>query len=196
MKKFANFWQMKSVVDDLVLLCEEQNNQPHRRQHNNTTVNVNHSPPTVTTTAPSPPLAPSAPELDVVRTSHAMVRRSSLLAATNHLVNGVNSRLLEVPIVEKRRHSKEMRRNSRDASRRRNSRKQSRFTISRPECPICFEEFTSSSRIFQCDEGHLYCEECKGNLRKLECPQCRIPLSNKGLRNRFLESMLKMQSNH
>lgn len=63
--------------------------------------------------------------------------------------------------------------------------------LARPECPICFECFTLKSNVYQCAAGHLYCDVCRRKMPKQKCPQCRIPISQKGIRNRFLELMLQ-----
>lgn len=67
------------------------------------------------------------------------------------------------------------------------------FMVSRPECPICFEYFTLDSTVYQCAEGHLYCDVCKKKMKNHKCPQCLIPISKKGIRNRFLEFLLQSQ---
>ena len=75
------------------------------------------------------------------------------------------------------------------------------------DCPICTERFCSENtgkKIFQCAEGHLICETCKGRLTASydsdddeydeyddgptpKCPSCRGELGN--IRNRALEKM-------
>ena len=42
------------------------------------------------------------------------------------------------------------------------------------ECSVCFE--TPKDHIYQCENGHLYCSECRVKLEK--CAICREPLAN------------------
>ena len=41
-----------------------------------------------------------------------------------------------------------------------------------PECPICMDEMTSPTRIFNCFNGHI-CEGCKQKLKQPVYPKCR-----------------------
>ena len=66
-----------------------------------------------------------------------------------------------------------------------------KLSITSLECPICFEDFKPATKIYQCTSGHLYCGECKPKLVSKTCPQCRQPLSEEGIRNTFLENIIK-----
>jgi len=66
-----------------------------------------------------------------------------------------------------------------------------KLSITSLECPICFEDFNPATKIYQCTSGHLYCGECKPKLVSKTCPQCRQPLSEDGIRNIFLEKIIK-----
>lgn len=59
------------------------------------------------------------------------------------------------------------------------------------ECPICLEIPYSPNKIFQCEQGHIFCEVCyKKGLTF--CPECRIALTpDKLIRNRRLEDVIK-----
>merc|ERR1712203_971898 len=48
-----------------------------------------------------------------------------------------------------------------------------------PECPVCLEEMTPPTRIFQCRNGHLVCETCKSGLRPCICPRCRQEMTGR-----------------
>ncbi|XP_023347929.1 E3 ubiquitin-protein ligase SIAH1B [Eurytemora carolleeae] len=52
------------------------------------------------------------------------------------------------------------------------------------ECPVCFN-IPRKPPIFQCENGHLICAECKPRI--LSCPQCRKPFRGRLL---FAESLL------
>ena len=57
------------------------------------------------------------------------------------------------------------------------------------ECIVCYEDFVSNDKIYQCCEGHLLCGDCYPKLSK--CPVCNIILScTNRIRNRALESVL------
>lgn len=47
-----------------------------------------------------------------------------------------------------------------------------RSKLKKPECPICFEEMSSSTKIAQCNNGHLLCWRCKERMTKKDCPSC------------------------
>lgn len=42
------------------------------------------------------------------------------------------------------------------------------------ECPVCLEEMKPPKKIFQCSNGHVICELCKGNSEVRSCPTCRV----------------------
>ncbi len=56
------------------------------------------------------------------------------------------------------------------------------------KCPICFE--IHEKEIYQCENGHIICDKCVNGLSL--CPQCRVNLNTKGVRNRALEDLLDM----
>ena len=58
-------------------------------------------------------------------------------------------------------------------------------------CPVCMELLKPPSRIFQCSEGHILCENCKENPSLIHCPQCRILLEGNCSRNRALEEVAR-----
>jgi len=61
------------------------------------------------------------------------------------------------------------------------------------ECPICLEIPFPPTKIFQCEQGHIFCEICrKGGLTY--CPECRVKLSDKVIRNRRLENVIAAMS--
>ena len=66
-----------------------------------------------------------------------------------------------------------------------------KLSITSMECPICFEDFKPTTKIYQCFNGHLYCGDCKPKLDCLMCPQCRQPIPEDGIRNVFLEKIIK-----
>ena len=50
--------------------------------------------------------------------------------------------------------------------------------IAKPQCPICMEDMTSSTRIAQCVNGHLVCLPCKKKMGARECV-CGKPVSGR-----------------
>lgn len=58
------------------------------------------------------------------------------------------------------------------------------------ECPICFEVPLPPKKIFQCEQGHIFCEACK-NQGIRYCPECRCSLEDKCIRNRRLEDVIR-----
>lgn len=53
------------------------------------------------------------------------------------------------------------------------------------DCPVCMEPVAPP--IFQCNEGHIICEDCKK--RVTTCPECRAPLGT--CRARLLERIVE-----
>lgn len=65
-------------------------------------------------------------------------------------------------------------------------------TYSLLECPVCLELAWPPKRIYQCREGHIVCDVCKGNPNLRNCPMCRIPFAtNFTSRNRQLEELAR-----
>ncbi|XP_023339855.1 uncharacterized protein LOC111710065 [Eurytemora carolleeae] len=56
------------------------------------------------------------------------------------------------------------------------------------ECPICFEEMSPPTRIWQCVDGHAICETCREKLATRFCPSCCRPIEG---RNMALERMAR-----
>ena len=42
-----------------------------------------------------------------------------------------------------------------------------------PECPICLEEMRPPTQIFNCNNGHLVCGECRPKVINDMCTTCR-----------------------
>ena len=53
------------------------------------------------------------------------------------------------------------------------------------ECPVCFE-IPKEGPIYQCNQGHIHCKECRPKLK--DCPVCRGNLG--GSRNLMLEKII------
>lgn len=58
------------------------------------------------------------------------------------------------------------------------------------ECPLCFEIPKPPMKVFQCEEGHMFCEGC-ASYGITHCPECRVRLGDKFIRNRRLEEIIK-----
>jgi len=57
-----------------------------------------------------------------------------------------------------------------------------------PECPICLQNFQADTRIFQCINGHVLCEECKNKLVRKVCPTCKLNVDG---RAHYFEDFLR-----
>lgn len=51
--------------------------------------------------------------------------------------------------------------------------------IPKPECPVCFEEMDTETKIAQCYSGHYLCWGCKANIQ--ECPSCKLPVDGRAI---------------
>ena len=57
------------------------------------------------------------------------------------------------------------------------------------ECPVCFN--VAKPPIYQCEEGHIICHQCKPNLEN--CPSCNKKYSEPAIRNRLAENIYSTQ---
>ena len=64
------------------------------------------------------------------------------------------------------------------------------------ECPICFEEMLTPTKIFQCPQGHLLCETCfeKVSVTSKQCPFCNRDIVTTPIRNRALEEAIENEA--
>ena len=53
------------------------------------------------------------------------------------------------------------------------------------ECPVCMN--VAKPPIYQCEEGHIICQQCKPNLEN--CPSCNKKYSEPTIRCRFAEKL-------
>ena len=61
-----------------------------------------------------------------------------------------------------------------------------------PECPICLESLVPPREIYQCQEGHLVCGDCRGKVEL--CSECRHQAGYQA-RNRALEATIARNIN-
>ena len=65
-------------------------------------------------------------------------------------------------------------------------------SIPKPECIGCNQQFDASSKIAQCNLGHLMCWECKERPKNLRCPTCLQPINGRAYgMEHFLSVLLK-----
>ena len=60
------------------------------------------------------------------------------------------------------------------------------------ECPICLQSLKPPVRIYQCMEGHYFCELCKQNPHMKTCPYCRVVLAENCARVRCMEEVMRI----
>ena len=70
--------------------------------------------------------------------------------------------------------------------------------FARKECPTCFEKIRSKSKIYQCEKGHVMCEECFDTISKESkiCPFCQTDIVKDPRRNRALERLIKEEEDN
>ena len=59
-------------------------------------------------------------------------------------------------------------------------------------CSVCLETPRPHMKVFQCPEGHVFCEECHSRPELKSCPECRVSLVNVCIRNRTLERLIQV----
>ena len=59
-----------------------------------------------------------------------------------------------------------------------------------PECPVCLDEMLPPKKIYQCEEGHLLCSDCRPKLKTKACVTCTNKSGYKS-RSRFIEDIVR-----
>ena len=59
-------------------------------------------------------------------------------------------------------------------------------------CSVCLELPRPPLKVFQCPEGHVFCEDCSRRPEMTFCPECRVSLEGVTIRNRTLEKLIRM----
>ena len=60
------------------------------------------------------------------------------------------------------------------------------------KCSVCLDVPRPPLKVFQCPEGHSFCEDCRNRSEMTTCPECRIPLGGVHIRNRTLEKLIQI----
>ena len=61
------------------------------------------------------------------------------------------------------------------------------------DCPVCLEEMKPPKKIFQCSNGHSFCETCKMNPALRSCPVCRVFFNGSNVTRNILAETLAGQ---
>jgi len=61
-------------------------------------------------------------------------------------------------------------------------------------CSVCLDVPRPPMKIYQCPEGHIFCDECQSRPELTTCPECRVPLDGVKIRNRTLEQLIWLAS--
>ena len=69
--------------------------------------------------------------------------------------------------------------------------------LAKRECPICFNEMRPNKKIYQCQSGHIFCEECFGRIKEGTkiCSFCRVDITSNPIRCRALEEVIEEEAN-
>ena len=59
------------------------------------------------------------------------------------------------------------------------------------DCPVCLDVMAPPRKIFECERGHLICEDCMKRPEINICPTCRGPLRGRSRRNLAVERMVE-----
>ena len=62
--------------------------------------------------------------------------------------------------------------------------------IDNSDCPICCLSLKPPMKIYQCSQGHYFCEKCKRNHTLIRSPNCHENLEGKDIRCRVLENLM------
>eukprot|EP00092_Neocalanus_flemingeri_P007076 GFUD01007645.1.p1 GENE.GFUD01007645.1~~GFUD01007645.1.p1 ORF type:complete len:318 (+),score=91.98 GFUD01007645.1:69-956(+) len=61
-------------------------------------------------------------------------------------------------------------------------------------CSVCLDVPKPPTKVFQCPEGHIFCETCKMRPEMTCCPECRVSLAGIEIRNRTLEKLILLST--
>ena len=61
------------------------------------------------------------------------------------------------------------------------------------DCPMCMEEMKPPKKIFQCSNGHSFCDQCKDNPALRSCPICRVQFTGSNVTRNILAETLVTQ---
>ena len=69
--------------------------------------------------------------------------------------------------------------------------------LAKRECPICFNEMRVNKKIYQCQSGHIFCEECFARIKEGTkiCSFCRVDIVSNPIRCRALEEVIEEEAN-
>ena len=69
--------------------------------------------------------------------------------------------------------------------------------LAKRECPVCFIEMRINKKIYQCQSGHICCEECFGRIKEGTkiCSFCRVDIASNPIRCRALEEVIEEEAN-
>lgn len=61
-------------------------------------------------------------------------------------------------------------------------------------CSVCLDVPKPPLKVFQCPEGHIFCEICQSRPELTTCPECRVPLEGVQIRNRTMEQLILLST--
>ena len=65
--------------------------------------------------------------------------------------------------------------------------------LTKIECLICLNKMRPSKKIYQCQSGHIFCEECFGKIkeRTKTCSSCKVDIASTPIWYRALQEVIK-----
>ena len=69
--------------------------------------------------------------------------------------------------------------------------------LAKRECPVCFIEMRANKKIYQCQSGHICCEECFCRIKEGTkiCPFCTVDIISNPIRCSALEEVIEEEAN-
>ena len=141
-------------------------------------------------------------DTEFVRKSNKLVVSQESLAAAKNLVTNLETQViaakslvnrLEMDVQNIQReleNCKKKKRKSKPHSQESN-RTSVPNTILAP-CSVCLDIPRPPLKVFQCPEGHIFCEICERRPELINCPECRVPLLGVKIRNRTMEQLIQI----
>jgi len=137
-------------------------------------------------------------ETDFRKKSNKLLTSQQSLASAKKLVEDLESQVtaakslvnrLEMDVHTLQREVEKSKRKKKSSTHNNAGRSDLSSAILTP-CSVCLEVPKPPLKVFQCPEGHIFCEICQQRPELTACPECRVSLVGLEIRNRTLEQLI------
>jgi len=141
-------------------------------------------------------------DTEIVKKSNRLVTSQQSLAAAKNLVTNLESQVtaakclvntleMNVRNIKRELEQYQMKKNRRKTNNQTFS-KNVMSNVTLTPCSVCLEVPSPPLKVFQCPEGHIFCEICEKRPELTNCPECRVLLVGMKIRNRTMEQLIML----